>query len=154
MRSFVFISYYNTGFFAIYQSIKRMAECFGPLESFKLFSSGDDRVTCPPEHDTDRCPNMDAGIWEIKWGHRDDCITALNVCSIFHHATCYKQSLIFIEDIKACASLDCHLGERSKLYIYPSPGIYTLTCLTSLSYFLFPERGNVSICTTTTSPLA
>ena len=66
-----------------------MAEAFGPLESFRPYLTEHDLVdksnAYPGEHSAGRSPGMDTGIWEVKWGHRDDCITALNVrCRLPH----------------------------------------------------------------------
>lgn len=33
----------------------------------------------PAPHNAPRLPNMDNGCWEIKWDHRDDCVSALMV---------------------------------------------------------------------------
>lgn len=33
----------------------------------------------PAPHDAPRSPRMDNGCWEIKWDHRDDCVSALMV---------------------------------------------------------------------------
>jgi hypothetical protein len=39
----------------------------------------------PAPHNAPRSPRMDNGCWEIKWDHRDDCVSALMVngfCSL------------------------------------------------------------------------
>ncbi|KAL5519269.1 hypothetical protein ACEPAH_952 [Sanghuangporus vaninii] len=72
------------------QTIQRMAEAFGPLDSFKALSaneSGGHSFTYPLGHDANRSVGMDTGIWEIKWEHRDDCITALNTLRRIPHLT-------------------------------------------------------------------
>lgn len=33
----------------------------------------------PAPHNAPRSPRMDNGCWEIKWDHRDDCVSALMV---------------------------------------------------------------------------
>ena len=33
----------------------------------------------PVPHNAPRSPCMDNGCWEIKWDHRDDCVSALMV---------------------------------------------------------------------------
>ena len=33
----------------------------------------------PAPHNAPRLPHMDNGCWEIKWDHRDDCVSALMV---------------------------------------------------------------------------
>jgi hypothetical protein len=54
----------------------------------------------PSPHDGPRSPGMDVGCWEVKWDHRDDCVGALMVCSLFFSLCCkfrllttYNQSL-------------------------------------------------------------
>ena len=60
-----------------------MAEAFGPLEYFKVYStaglSANEFNSLPSEHGSRRSKVMDTSVWEIKWGHRDDCVTAFNV---------------------------------------------------------------------------
>lgn len=34
-------------------------------------------------HDAPRCPSMDSKCWEVKWQHRDDCVSALMVTLLF-----------------------------------------------------------------------
>lgn len=64
-----------------------MAESFGPLEHFRVFlpsaTVNKDFDSVPPEHRFRRSKDMDGAIWEVKWGHRDDCITAFNVSGTF-----------------------------------------------------------------------
>lgn len=64
-----------------------MAEAFGPLESFKPYTHpahafADDSSDYPPGHDSDRLICMDLSVWEVKFGHRDDCISALSVSAV------------------------------------------------------------------------
>ena len=69
---------------AFRKTVRRMAEAFGPLESFRALTTDDTGEDAYPlGHDATRTPGMDAGVWEIKWEHRDDCVTALNVCPDF-----------------------------------------------------------------------
>lgn len=88
-----------------------MASYFGKLESFSLFrfnkaegndicassgllfvayvacpehaqnQSGHSDVHLPFPHNAPRSPIMDPLCWEIKWEHRDDCVSALMVIS-------------------------------------------------------------------------
>ena len=55
----------------------KMVSAFGPLEYFRLINVSDGNT--PLGHDAPRSPEMDPRVWEIKFGHRDDCISALNV---------------------------------------------------------------------------
>ncbi|EJD03642.1 uncharacterized protein FOMMEDRAFT_166994 [Fomitiporia mediterranea MF3/22] len=72
-------------------TIEKMAEAFGPLESFEQYlighDLGDKSNAYPSEHSAGRLPGMATGIWEVKWGHRDDCITALNTLRRIPHLT-------------------------------------------------------------------
>lgn len=38
-----------------------------------------ERELYPAPHNAPRSPRMDNGCWEIKWDHRDDCVSALMV---------------------------------------------------------------------------
>jgi hypothetical protein len=42
----------------------------------------DKKEPYPPPHDAPRTATMDDACWEIKWGHRDDAVSAL-IVSIF-----------------------------------------------------------------------
>ena len=39
----------------------------------------------PAPHNAPRSPRMDKGCWEIKWDHRDDCVSALMVKDFYFH---------------------------------------------------------------------
>lgn len=80
---------------------------FGPLENFnvletpisadcgrssinELDSEGEGESSAdqePPQypspHDAPRSPSMDSLCWEVKWEHRDDCVSALMVTLSF-----------------------------------------------------------------------
>ena len=65
-----------------------MAEAFGPLEHFKVFcpsatAAEKGAEALPVEHRSRRSEEMEDGIWEVKWGHRDDCVSAFNVRGSF-----------------------------------------------------------------------
>ncbi len=61
-----------------------LASCFGPIEYFRPYVPLDDGPALPPGHDAQRLTHMDERVWEAKWEHRDDCITALNVSISTH----------------------------------------------------------------------
>ena len=42
-------------------------------------SSSNETQTYPPPHDTSRADGMDTNVYEVKWSHRDDCVSALMV---------------------------------------------------------------------------
>lgn len=70
--------------FLLSQAIRKMAAAFGPLESFGRYlppthAFGEEPCSYPPGHDSNRSTGMDQDVWEVKWGHRDDCICALTV---------------------------------------------------------------------------
>jgi len=50
----------------------------------------------PAPHDSPRSPRLDSGCWEIKWEHRDDCVSALMVIC-FLLASYLEASLTFLE---------------------------------------------------------
>lgn len=70
------------------ESIVKLATFFGPLEQVSKFAGGPESMNSnpnyeltasryPPPHNAGRSSGMDAGCWEIKWDHRDNCVTAL-----------------------------------------------------------------------------
>ena len=67
------------------QEIELIASVFGPLESVseRAYPDPDEMQTNSFDidfiHSGLRCEGMDKHIWEIKWRHRDDCVTALMV---------------------------------------------------------------------------
>lgn len=97
-----------TDLFFLKQTIRSLAAYFGRLERFSPYQIGEDtdgmwkrysiqptksktqdseqentketRQLYPAPHDAPRSPSMDARCWEIKWDHRDDCVSALMVC--------------------------------------------------------------------------
>lgn len=70
-------------------TIRKLATFFGPLEDFGLYpgvshdnKAHEDDVTWksyPVPHNAPRSAVMDKSCWEIKWEHRDDCVSALMV---------------------------------------------------------------------------
>ncbi|CAL1694040.1 unnamed protein product [Somion occarium] len=74
------------------ETIRRMAEAFGPLEYFGLFTASTDgngstqKARIYP-HNARRSPCMDESIWEVKWRHRDDCVSALTTLRKIVHIT-------------------------------------------------------------------
>ncbi|KAG6911611.1 hypothetical protein DXG01_011914 [Tephrocybe rancida] len=81
------------------EAIKTIAAYFGPLESFShlqltknVADTASDDVTedwklYPSPHDVPRSARMDTGCWEIKWEHRDDCVSALMTLRRVPHLT-------------------------------------------------------------------
>ncbi|OJA17384.1 RNA binding and recognition [Rhizopogon vesiculosus] len=59
------------------ETLRNISTVFGGIEHFVPyeFESGDQEY--PPPHDEPRSVGMDTGCWEIKWRHRDDCVSAL-----------------------------------------------------------------------------
>ena len=45
----------------------------------EIIVSMDENNPYPPPHNAPRTPEMDRRCWEIKWSHRDDAVSALNV---------------------------------------------------------------------------
>ncbi|KAJ7225256.1 hypothetical protein GGX14DRAFT_637859 [Mycena pura] len=69
-------------------TIRLLCARFGPLESFgslRALDAANDpegnpttkRVSYPLPHNGPRLPQMDPGCFEVKWAHRDDCVSAL-----------------------------------------------------------------------------
>ncbi|KAF9454072.1 hypothetical protein P691DRAFT_770793 [Macrolepiota fuliginosa MF-IS2] len=70
------------------ESVIKLAKYFGPLEKVSKLTAthelvkapSDGDLTCdsyPPPHNLPRSKIMDTNCWEVKWDHRDDCVTAL-----------------------------------------------------------------------------
>ncbi|KAL1748988.1 hypothetical protein HDZ31DRAFT_79329 [Schizophyllum fasciatum] len=76
------------------ETIRALATFFGQLESFGPYKVSEDAGSEPSEnqpypapHDAERLPNMNTGCYEIKWAHRDDCVTALMTLRRVPHLT-------------------------------------------------------------------
>ncbi|KAH8099297.1 hypothetical protein BXZ70DRAFT_291551 [Cristinia sonorae] len=79
-------------------TIRLLAAAFGPVESFGKFITGNagdqniqnegtsNRDNLHP-HDAPRSTGMADDIWEIKWKHREDCVTALMTLRRIPHIT-------------------------------------------------------------------
>ena len=78
------------------KTMKKIVEAFGTLEYFKPYApDGDSQLKPgdhPPGHDSPRTDTMDPNVWEVKWEHRDDCITALSVT--LSTLICHLQSVV------------------------------------------------------------
>ncbi|KAF8221675.1 hypothetical protein L208DRAFT_659669 [Tricholoma matsutake] len=68
------------------EAIRKLAMYFGRLECFDTYNLSDrddasDDIEkwkrYPSPHDCPRSTGMDVGCWEVKWDHRDDCVSAL-----------------------------------------------------------------------------
>lgn len=90
-----------------WQTLRKLMSYFGPLERFNILelassvdhgyksmdefdSEGKEKgdadhesLKYPSPHDAPRCSSMDAKCWEVKWAHRDDCVSALMVILLF-----------------------------------------------------------------------
>ncbi|KAL1737600.1 hypothetical protein EV714DRAFT_266399 [Schizophyllum commune] len=76
------------------ETIRSLATFFGQLEAFGPYKGSEDdtsehseQQSYPAPHDAERLPNMDTGCYEIKWAHRDDCVTALMTLRRVPHLT-------------------------------------------------------------------
>ncbi|KAK0208832.1 hypothetical protein DFS33DRAFT_1380321 [Desarmillaria ectypa] len=77
------------------ETIKRICFHFGPLEQFRPYKvedatdSEDDslRKQFPYPHDGPRSASMDTCCFEVKWAHRDDCVSALMTLRRVPHLT-------------------------------------------------------------------
>src|SRR3984957_19601451 len=75
------------------QTVRKLSSHFGSLEHFGLYhpdgvslsvsgqSPAKEIVSSeyPAPHDAPRSFGMDPACWEVKWDHRDDCVSALMV---------------------------------------------------------------------------
>ncbi|KAJ7751270.1 hypothetical protein DFH07DRAFT_531521 [Mycena maculata] len=72
-------------------SIRMLCAHFGPLESFALFkgpvNDQETNVPHPHPHDGPRLPEMNPGCFEVKFQHRDDCVSALMTLRRVPHLT-------------------------------------------------------------------
>ncbi|KAJ6504401.1 hypothetical protein DFH09DRAFT_292099 [Mycena vulgaris] len=75
-------------------TIRMLSAHFGPLEFFGLFKGPDtandqenNKPVYPHPHDGPRLPEMNAGCFEVKWSHRDDCVSALMTLRRVPHLT-------------------------------------------------------------------
>ncbi|KAJ8597592.1 hypothetical protein M405DRAFT_389081 [Rhizopogon salebrosus TDB-379] len=70
------------------ETLRKISTVFGGIEHFvpHEFESGDQQEY-PPPHDAPRSTEMDTGCWEIKWRHRDDCVSALITLRRVPHLT-------------------------------------------------------------------
>ncbi|KAF9481660.1 hypothetical protein BDN70DRAFT_511102 [Pholiota conissans] len=83
-------------------SLRKLVSFFGGLEKFGRFSvsksdektsdagsNGADAAysTYPQPHNGNRAPTMDQGCWEVKWEHRDACVSALMTLRRVPHLT-------------------------------------------------------------------
>ncbi|KAJ7293117.1 hypothetical protein C8J57DRAFT_16551 [Mycena rebaudengoi] len=71
-------------------TIRMLCAHFGPLEFFGMFGgseSADGRPAYPHPHDGPRLPEMNGGCFEVKWSHRDDCVSALMTLRRVPHLT-------------------------------------------------------------------
>ncbi|KAG6817739.1 hypothetical protein H0H87_004530 [Tephrocybe sp. NHM501043] len=81
------------------ETINTIAAYFGPLESFSDLqlakntaeptsdNVNEDWKLYPSPHDAPRSTKMETGCWEIKWEHRDDCVSALMTLRRVPHLT-------------------------------------------------------------------
>ncbi|KAF8841966.1 hypothetical protein BDN67DRAFT_1010225 [Paxillus ammoniavirescens] len=73
------------------ESLMRIASVFGTVEHFVAYTpeheDGQVPTSFPPPHDSPRSSVMDPGCWEVKWAHRDDCVSALMTLRRVPHLT-------------------------------------------------------------------
>ncbi|KAJ3750666.1 hypothetical protein DFH05DRAFT_106125 [Lentinula detonsa] len=75
-------------------TLKAICGFFGPLEYFQSStaqgsdgSNNEDPPSFPAPHDAPRKPDMDQGCFEVKWTHRDNCMSALTTLRRVPHLT-------------------------------------------------------------------
>ncbi|KAH7916363.1 hypothetical protein BJ138DRAFT_1108734 [Hygrophoropsis aurantiaca] len=75
------------------ESLSKITEIFGPIEHFRPYrNTGSDSNASlvqvfPPPHNDPRSEGMEGGCWEVKWLHRDDCVSALMTLRRVPHLT-------------------------------------------------------------------
>ncbi|KIL00985.1 hypothetical protein PAXRUDRAFT_7769 [Paxillus rubicundulus Ve08.2h10] len=73
------------------ESLMRIASVFGTIENFGAYTpeheDGQLPTSFPAPHDSPRSSVMDPGCWEVKWAHRDDCVSALVTLRRVPHLT-------------------------------------------------------------------
>ncbi|KAF8898973.1 hypothetical protein BD779DRAFT_50484 [Infundibulicybe gibba] len=76
------------------ETVRRLAAHFGRLEKSSVYQPPGGLTSDSPSwqaltgaHDAPRSENMDGRCWEIKWEHRDDCMSALTTLRRVPHFT-------------------------------------------------------------------
>ncbi|KAL4241776.1 hypothetical protein ABKN59_000684 [Abortiporus biennis] len=71
------------------EEIQTLATSFGEIESFGpfTFSTPDPSTVNLYPHDSPRHARMDTAVWEVKWKHREDCVSALMTLRRVPHLT-------------------------------------------------------------------
>ncbi|KAI0052546.1 hypothetical protein FA95DRAFT_1332918 [Auriscalpium vulgare] len=67
-------------------TMHRMLSAFGPIEHFARRSDSA-RSSDTEHHSAPKSDCMDSGCWEVKWQHRDDCVTAYQTLRTVNHLT-------------------------------------------------------------------
>ncbi|KZS95833.1 hypothetical protein SISNIDRAFT_438390 [Sistotremastrum niveocremeum HHB9708] len=67
-------------------TLRELVDAFGPIEYFRPYSAPPHMGGAyPPPHDGPRAPNMQDGVWEVKWEHRDDSSFAIQTLPQIPH---------------------------------------------------------------------
>ncbi|KAF9225409.1 hypothetical protein BS17DRAFT_778555 [Gyrodon lividus] len=73
------------------ESLMQITSVFGTVEHFGAYipehEDGQSPASFPAPHNGPRSSVMDPGCWEIKWAHRDDCVSALVTLRRVPHLT-------------------------------------------------------------------
>lgn len=72
------------------ETLKKIATLFGPVEHFRPYKLQEDTSRCSGYlnlHNSPRSALMDLGCWEVKWCHRDDCVSAWMTLRSVPHLT-------------------------------------------------------------------
>ncbi|KAI6114941.1 hypothetical protein EDD17DRAFT_1809844 [Pisolithus thermaeus] len=108
-------------------TLLRVATLFGPVEYFRPFKPVEDTsqyTRYPNPHSSPRSALMDHGCWEVKWHHRDDCVSAWKTLRKVPHLTVtwahqsyletHGQQQVSISD-RASEAWDNHVVTRDDL---------------------------------------
>ncbi|KAI6047971.1 hypothetical protein EDC04DRAFT_2886763 [Pisolithus marmoratus] len=71
-------------------TLMKVTALFGPVDHFRPYKPVEDTSPCteyPNLHDGPRSALMDRGCWEVKWRHRDDCMSAWTTLRKVPHLT-------------------------------------------------------------------
>ncbi|KAI6012512.1 hypothetical protein F5J12DRAFT_818433 [Pisolithus orientalis] len=72
------------------ETLKKIATLFGPVEHFRPYKLQEDTSRCGGYlnlHNSPRSALMDPGCWQVKWCHRDDCVSAWMTLRSVPHLT-------------------------------------------------------------------
>jgi hypothetical protein len=76
----------------------------------------------PAPHNAPRSPGMDNACWEIKWEHRDDCVSALMVKKFRFYLINQGELILKLSDIETSTASHRYLGSPASVFGPPRIG--------------------------------